>query len=166
MRFFIYLMSCVCLLGASYVFAACDTDLTPSTDHLSVDTDGNIYDSKTGLIWKKCLQGFSGTNCEPEGTKTTFTWPEALGEADSTWRLPNAKELQSIVELRCSAPAIDTTSFPGTHSTGVWTNSPVLSGTFSGKSLYVTFNAHGNVLAAERAATYNVRLVRDASLTE
>ena len=163
----IFFLSLLCLfLSVSFVSAACDGDLTPSTGHLSVNTDGNIYDSKTGLIWKKCLQGFSGTNCETAGAKTTFTWTEALGQADSTWRLPNAKELQSIIEEQCSAPAINSI-FPGTHTTGVWSNSPVLSGPsggFAGDSLYVTFNTTGNVLAADRTATYNVRLVRDASI--
>ena len=116
MRSIILLLIFICFFHANYATAACDTDLTPSTDHLSVYTDGNIYDNKTGLIWKKCLEGLSGSACE--GTASTFTWSEALAvvENDTTWRLPNIKELQSIVEEGCAFPAINTI-FPGTHTT-------------------------------------------------
>ena len=165
MKVFSWLFILVCF-SVQPVFATCDTDLTASTDHLTVYADGEIYDSDTGLIWKKCLQGFSGTSCDVEGDKTTFTWTEALGEADTTWRLPNIKELQSIIELACFNPAVtsDTNIFPGTHTTGVWSNSPMLNGPFSGYSLYIAFNAYGNVLPGIRDTdtAYHVRLVRDA----
>lgn len=163
MKFFNCLFFLVCF-SVQPVFAACDTDLTASTDHLTVYDVGEIYDSNTGLIWKKCLQGFSGTNCETEGVKTTFTWTEALGEAGTTWRLPNIKELQSIVEEGCYNPAItdDATIFPGTYTTGVWSNSPILNGPFAGMSLYVGFNTYGLVYPSGRTSAKHVRLVRDA----
>jgi hypothetical protein len=171
MKSFTCLIILVCF-SVQPVFATCDTDLTTSTDHLTVYSSDEVYDSKTGLIWKKCLQGFSGPNCDIPGAETTFTWSDALDEADAPWRLPNVKELQSIVELACSAPAItsDTNIFPGTHTTAVWSNSPVLSGplydagVLSGTpfSLAVTFNGNGDVVPSFRSTPYHVRLVRDA----
>ena len=76
--------------------------------------DGTITDTATGLMW---LQKDSGT---------AMTWQQALAYAEastvdgySDWRLPNAKELQSIVDYtrspdtparrpstRCSRPPI------------------------------------------------------------
>ncbi|MCI5116432.1 MAG: DUF1566 domain-containing protein [Candidatus Electrothrix sp. LOE1_4_5] len=158
----LFYLSIFLFFSASFVSATCDTDLTLSTNHLQDNGDGTILDSKTGLVWKKCLQGFTGTNCISQDLKTTFTWAEALNQTDNTWRLPNAKELQSIVEEACLNPSINIEFFPGTYSTGVWSNSPVLSGTFSGQSLYVAFHEYGNVLPAERTETYHVRLVRNA----
>jgi hypothetical protein len=53
-----------------------------------------------------------------DGTATLFSWTEALGyvKANRTggWRLPNAKELFSIVEPGTVYPAIDVLAFPDT----------------------------------------------------
>lgn len=69
--------------------------------------DGTITDSATGLMW---MQDDNGTG---------LNWPDALAYAESfvyagysNWRLPNAKELQSIVDYTRSpstsnSPAID-----------------------------------------------------------
>ena len=68
--------------------------------------DGTLTDTKTGLMWKRCLEGLSGVNCE-EGKVKTYTWGEAVrrfkdveyaGYTD--WRLPTIKELETL--LQCS----------------------------------------------------------------
>ncbi len=65
--------------------------------------NGMIQDLATGLTWTKADSG-QGLN-----------WQQALAYAASLrlaghadWRLPNAKELQSIVDYARNAPAIDT----------------------------------------------------------
>lgn len=79
------------------------------TDNL----DGTISDGATGLMWKKCSEGKTGVSCET-GADTTKTWTEALAvcEADTTggytdWRLPNIRELLSIVDYGTAEPAIN-----------------------------------------------------------
>jgi hypothetical protein len=69
--------------------------------------DGTVTDRATGLIWAKADSGRS------------MTWEEALRYAENSklagqedWRLPNAKELQSLVDYTRSpeatgSPAID-----------------------------------------------------------
>jgi hypothetical protein len=79
------------------------------TDNL----DGTILDGATGLMWKKCSEGKTGVACET-GADTTMTWTVALSacEADTTgghtdWRLPNIRELLSIVDYGRASPAIN-----------------------------------------------------------
>lgn len=64
--------------------------------------DGTITDEATGLMWQKADSG-KGMNW-----KDAFAYAEnlALG-GKSDWRLPNAKELQSIVDYRRSPDATD-----------------------------------------------------------
>ena len=77
--------------------------------------DGTITDSSTGLMWMKNDSG------------TTMNWSAALNYAEgiefamfTDWRLPNAKELQSIVDYTHApdatnptmrGPALNTTIF-------------------------------------------------------
>jgi hypothetical protein len=64
-------------------------------------------------------------------TTVTATWLGALNYCKNlaldglTWRLPNLKELSSLVDISASHPAIDTSVFPGTVSGPYWTSTPV-----------------------------------------
>lgn len=146
---------------------------TVTTANLKDNADGTVTDSSTKLMWKKCLEGLSGDTCT--GTASTFTWQGALQRPGTVngagfpvspnykdWRLPNIKELQSIVDTSKSNPAIDLTKFPNAAASQAWSSSPyVLVGTYS-KSWAVDFGTTGAVfLPLSRANTLNVRLVRD-----
>lgn len=97
-------------------------------------TDGvEITDLRTSLIWQRCPVGYDFTDnevtdaqnddsCIESGT-TEFTWAEALQAAadknaaagvgePNNWRVPNVKELMSIVERQCVQPAINEAVFP------------------------------------------------------
>lgn len=102
------------------------------------NNNGTVTDSATGLMWKKCLEGLSGDNCEI-GTPGEFTWQEALqqpGSVNTTggfaghtdWRLPNINELVSLVEEQCYNPAINLSRFPNTPNFYVWSGSPCAGG--------------------------------------
>lgn len=88
-----------------------------------------VTDTVTGLMWKRCSEGQpTNASCGPTGT-TFYTWREAMNVASestfagfSDWRLPNAKELRSIVETGCFDPSINSTIFPNTPSSGYWTS--------------------------------------------
>lgn len=78
--------------------------------------DSTISDSVTGLMWQKTNGG--GMNWE-----AALTYCEGLGLAGhSDWRLPNIKDLASIVDYTKSSPAIDTSYFPGTSQVYYWTS--------------------------------------------
>jgi len=118
----------------SYGTAPDDADYTATNSFacsmsFTDNEDGTITDNCTGLMWNKCSQGLSGSNCEI-GTATTTYWEEAKGSCEnstssnySDWRLPNIKELVSIVDYGKSVPAIDPTYFPATIPAGYYWSS-------------------------------------------
>jgi hypothetical protein len=96
----------------------------------TVNGDGTVKDNLTGLIWLQeanCTTFYSG---DATG-QNSRTWANALtaanslasgscgltdGSAAGDWRLPNRKELRSLVDHAFSAPAV-----PNTSGTAHWT---------------------------------------------
>lgn len=57
--------------------------------------------------------------------ESIYTWYGALEYADSKgdgWRMPNLKELASLVEYSCYSPAMNTNVFPDTRQSNYWSN--------------------------------------------
>jgi hypothetical protein len=130
-----------------------------SFDSFVDNEDDTVTQSNTGLMWAKCSEGQSGTNCT--GAATTMNWSAALTAANnsnlggySDWRLPNIKELQALVDYNRYLPAIDSNYFPNTPSSWFWSGSP-----YAGYAWYVDFS-YGNADDHYRYNTYSVRLVR------
>lgn len=149
---------------------ACQPDNIPSatpTARFVDNGDGTVTDSKTDLVWKKCVEGLSGEACA-EGEATVLNWGEALlymsehnkqGDLGYTdWRLPNIRELSTLVETRCMNPAINEEVFPGTPAGHVWTSSPYHF--YTHYSWYVDFG-HGSANYDERIRDKGLRLVRN-----
>ncbi|MFD1217187.1 Lcl C-terminal domain-containing protein [Microbulbifer celer] len=74
-------------------------------------------------------------------------------------RLPNIRELGSLLELQCAGPAINRVLFSNAASTDVWSSSP--SNFHTHYSWYVDF-ATGALTYGEREKPKAIRLVRDA----
>jgi len=73
--------------------------------------DGTITDEATGLMWMTADSGFFKAGDVSNGTlnwEDAMAWSERLTFAGhSDWRLPNAKELQSIVDYNRSPDTTD-----------------------------------------------------------
>ncbi len=90
-------------------------------------------DSKTGLMWQRCFAGASGSDCSA-GELQRMSWAAAHQYVEQVnaqgvagfndWRLPNVRELSSIVELRCVEPALNVAIFPNAPSERTWSASP------------------------------------------
>ena len=130
----------------------------------------NVVDRQTGLMWRACVEGLSGELCD-EGEPLQVHWGEALlypaaqrnntgGNTDdyNDWRLPNIRELSTLVELQCANPAVNSEIFPNTPTTHVWSSSPY--NFYTHYSWYVDF-ANGAPTYDLRTAMKNIRLVRD-----
>ena len=97
--------------------------------------DGTVTDTQTDLMWQTCLVGQQGDRCVG-GAPTPFSWAQALlypgsaaaqqnpagGHGD--WRLPNIRELATLVELQCLHPATNLSVFPNTPPAHLWSSSP------------------------------------------
>jgi hypothetical protein len=81
----------------------------PVTDLLD-NNDGTVTDRSTGLIWQQ------------KDDRTKRSWRDSLTyceglelpaqSSQKDWRLPNIKELSTIIDRSKSNPALDTTFFP------------------------------------------------------
>src|ERR1035437_746674 len=121
-------LRCLALLGL--MLGAASPALAAKT--YSDNGDGTVTDPTTGLIWMRCAMGqtWDGSTCT--GTASTYTWDQAnaltgtvtfAGQSD--WRLPNIRELQTIVDRTESDPAIDRVAFPNTPMfLYFWSGSP------------------------------------------
>ena len=114
-----YLMTLIFLLAV--------VGTTQAADRFTYSTDGSeVTDSRTGLIWRRCAEGMTWSGGTCTGTAAQYTHQEALqqAKAQTKWRLPNIKELSSIVDLNSSNPAAHLISFPKTPSDLFWSSSP------------------------------------------
>ena len=81
---------------------------------------GTVTDTKTGRIWQQA------------SVATTYSWGDVQTYCSANtatlpgtgWRWPTIKELQSIVDDRSAAVAIDTTAFPSTPPGIFWSSTP------------------------------------------
>ena len=100
---------------------------TPNSRYVN-NGKGIVTDRWTGLMWQRCAAGITGADCTG-GTATELSWQDALAYANnstisghSDWRLPNIKELRSLVAYDRHTPAINATLFPNT-SGQFWSSS-------------------------------------------
>lgn len=117
------------LAVACNAHAACPT--WPSAQRFELHDD-QVIDLRTGLVWQRCSAGqtWDGSTCT--GTATIHTHADALGLArqanpsnnPSGWRLPNVKELASLLDMGCDKPAIDASVFPATPQNLAWSSTP------------------------------------------
>ncbi len=162
----VVLLGLVLGLAHSDARAACDPALPATTpdERFIIDAAADLVTDKvTGLVWQRCSVGQSGSDCS-SGSAINVNWPDALQAAqDSTvagytdWRLPNAKELASIIEFRCYGPTVNSSVFPGTLSGSYWSSSP--QERYNNFARMVSFHI-GYVYQDIKSRTYHVRLVR------
>lgn len=145
-RYAAWLLAFTMLLPDSSAHGAqtCDTAVTATSPDSRLNNrakDGTLTDTATGLMWKMCSEGqtYNADTNTCSGASATYTWKQALqraravnqgaagqGLGHTDWRVPNIKELRSLVEQACQDPAINASAFPLTPSSPglYWSSSP------------------------------------------
>jgi len=119
--------------------------------------DGSVVtDNTTGLQWQDDAIG------------STMNWKSAIEQCEnlildghSDWRLPNLKELTSIVDDTRFNPSIDTDTFQHVASDYYW--SSTTNAGYSSRAWYVGFS-YGRQFNRYKSYSYFVRCVRAGQL--
>ncbi|MDF2177444.1 DUF1566 domain-containing protein [Aliiglaciecola sp. CAU 1673] len=154
-------------LGFMATAQTCLTTVTATTqsDVFVDNEDGTVTDTSTGLTWMRCSvgQSWDGENELCVGEASQLNWQQALQSAYGLefaglkgWRVPNVKELTSLVERQCVHPAINEEIFPNTPSDDFWSATPSMLDTQ--RAWTVAFYNGSNALKAKTLFPY-VRLV-------
>lgn len=128
--------------------------------------DGTVSEPRTGLMWDVCALGtHADTGCA--GTDEITTWQDALWlvrernnanwRGHNDWRMPNVKELASLIDATRQRPTIDHRHFPAAAGAAHWT--ATTHHTFPHMAWAVYFGA-GNVFAKDKNTVARLRLVR------
>jgi len=124
-----------------------------------------VIDTSTGLVWRRCIEGQIWTGFSCGGVISRYSWGNALNLAKNqsfstgySWRLPNVKELESLVDRTRRYPSIQTTVFTGSESGYFWTSTPYAND--ASLAWYVDFGI-GRVGVERNNLSFMVRLVRD-----
>jgi hypothetical protein len=153
-------------LGANYTCRGQFADWPPAyySSAFTLNSDGTIKDSRSGLIWQATVPSSYAPACSEKSSSSgtngdSCNWQHAkdycagLSLAAGGWRLPTKAELESLVDDSRNNPAIDP-AFVGTPPEIFWSSSAYAGS--SGGAYYVDFG---------RAASYyndtsNARRVR------
>ena len=113
--------------------------------------DGTVSDFDTGLLWQQ------------QDDNSQRTWGSAVGYCNgltlagkTDWRLPEVKELVSIVDYRVYFLSIDNTFFQGTNATFYWSASSFASDSADAWSVSFT---DGSIRANIKTSSQYVRCV-------
>jgi hypothetical protein len=138
-----------------YVRCVCGKSL--SLQNFVDHGDGTVTDINTGLMWQTGEEG---------GYKT---WPQAVlycenlrlpdnASGYTDWRLPNVKELESIIDDSRYDPAVDTTFFPSAYARGYWSSTTAAN--IPDNALGVAFYSGSITYRYKDEFGYDVRCVR------
>lgn len=119
-----------------------------------------VKDTVTGLIWQRTVSGtYTWSSSAVAGSAQLYCNQLVIGsQGAGSWRLPNVKELSSLVDVTVSSGStIDLVAFPGTPANYFWSStvyqpSPSL-------AWVVGFNG-GYVISNSVSSTYYARCVR------
>lgn len=163
------------IINTGYAQTCARTSLvekTPTERFIQDDASGTVYDTATALTWMRCSIGqqWDSENQQCTGAAQSHTWRSALQYVRSLnqgdgyasqhdWRVPNIKELGSIVETQCYGPAINLEIFPNTQSYFYW--SSTYASNFTPNIHYIDFDRGHHDKDRRATDSGYVRLVRD-----
>jgi hypothetical protein len=170
MRRIILLIPLLYFFALEVALAACP----PSAAGRFVLNNDEAFDTKTGLTWKRCSVGMAWKDHVGCTGQRSFiglaTALKAAKDAGPDWRVPDVKELYSLIEKECGVPPLNVIAFPDfrhvhhdmdadASDTLYWTTSK-----FTAANLVYYVDLYtGNIDAHSGGFSLAVRLVRSGS---
>lgn len=122
--------------GSGYPCVRSTKTFAPPADQWKVETDAAagevVLDQLTGLLWQRKA---------PETPVIYADAEKACAALGGLWRLPNIRELGSLVVLSQQAVKVDLEAFPGTAEGPYWAVSKILAGKDSFNALLADFGS-------------------------
>jgi hypothetical protein len=124
--------------------------------------DGTVTDNLTGLIWLQNANCFGLRDWTNALSDANTLADPACGLTDGSvagdWRLPNLRELQSLIDYQNNTPALPSGHpFSGVQSGFYWSSTAFVNGPDRAWSVYLSY---GGVDHFDKAGTYYVWPVR------
>jgi Protein of unknown function (DUF1566) len=164
------------LLASSSVLAQQRCEADPSlqstpTARFEDHGDGTVTDRQLKLMWTRCSAGQTWAAGTCSGQAGTYTW-EAAGRLASElnqrgsyfysdWRLPQLRELATLIERACSSPRVNLSVFPNTPAGIYWSATPRPGAQDPSSAYALGFGSDGVEYQAKDVQSH-VRLVRRA----
>lgn len=156
-----------------YVNVPWARSFTGPTQHPTFTADFTTKDNTTGLTWKSCSEGQSGSGCATGGVSfvnwATATDATTCGSALNNinggsgyagltnWRLPTIEELSTLINYDGSSPAVDAVNFPLTSVANLyWSSSTDV---VTPANAWTVDFVNGTISAAPKVNSYVVRCV-------
>ncbi len=123
----------------------------PPSPRYGIPGDGTVVDVASTLVWQRDVDA------------NLRTWNEAknrcaiLSLAGSGWRLPNMKELQTLIDETAMNPAIDSTALGDAPPDAFWTSTPLAAD--ATQAWFVSFYS-GVAYTSTLDRAYHTRCVR------
>ena len=175
------LVSMLLCNGAYALSQVCPSGLTQTKPNsiYTLHNDGTATDTETELMWQRCAIGMTYSSVDGQDScsddAANYSWYGALSVTQmantgsgtygyTNWRLPNIKELESLVEHGCYNPTINESVFYGVGTAGVFWSSTtyVERGALSYGRGYNIWFSIGYHLIDHKNNKRHLRLVRDA----
>jgi hypothetical protein len=117
----------------------------------SIIGDGTVVHQTTGLTWQQ------------EDDDTVRNWEQALNNCESKtlggysdWRLPNIKELNTVVNYSRVYPSINSTVFQNTKFSDYWSSTT----SYGDNAWVIGFDHGGTSSSNSKNSTFYVRCIR------
>jgi len=138
------------------------------------NSDGTVTDNLTGLIWLKNANCFGTKKWQDGATYPALEAANTLnsgecgltdGSVEGDWRLPNVRELQSLIHYGCYSPALPDTAgtacgsgpFTGVQSSFYWSSTSFANDTSYAWRVYLSY---GYVERSSKTTSHYVWPVR------
>ncbi|WOH38885.1 DUF1566 domain-containing protein [Thalassotalea fonticola] len=144
---------------------------TAPNSRFDISEDGaSVLDLKTNLTWSRCDLGQVWDNeiQQCQGSALLVDWQVAHEKAliysasnKNEWRVPNIKELSSIIEERCTRPAANIAVFPSIILGKTYISSTPYNFDSTGESIFGMTTDLGYISHGSKSGAFSVKFVHN-----